>query len=578
MSVDLGELLVAHQKLTDADLQRAKRVQEGAGEALDTLLLKLGLISERDLAEALTAQLNLPLVRPADYPETPATNGTLSPRFLKDARVIPLADDEQGLTVAMANPTDDYVLSALRLATGKTILPQVGIPSELEAVFERLYGSGRSAMGQIVDSIGLADDLTDEEQIQHLKDLASEAPVIRLVNLMIARAVESRASDIHIEPFENRLKVRYRVDGVLREVESPPSRLSAAVISRIKIMAKLNIAERRLPQDGRIQLRAHGKEIDLRVSTVPTLWGESVVMRILDKASVVLDFPALGFSPRTLERFLHILMMPHGIIVVTGPTGSGKTTTLYTALQTLNTPERKILTVEDPVEYQLEGINQIQVKAQINLTFANALRSIVRQDPDVIMIGEMRDLETAGIAVQSALTGHMVLSTLHTNDAAGGITRLMDMGVDDYLLTSTINGILAQRLVRLLCTHCRQPYEALPELVEEMRLRRFVEAPLTPGPSPTRGEGSGITLYKAVGCELCGGTGYRGRAAIMEFLTMTDTLRRLILKHADATVLQAEAQQEGMDTMYEDGLRKAVAGVTTLEEVLRVTTQQEQEA
>ncbi|MDQ5908841.1 MAG: ral secretion pathway protein [Pseudomonadota bacterium] len=569
MSVDLGELLVAHQKLTDADLQRAKRVQEGAGEALDTLLLKLGLISERDLAEALTAQLNLPLVRPADYPETPATNGALSPRFLKDARVIPLADDEQGLTVAMANPTDEYVLSALRLATGKTILPQVGIPSELEAVFERLYGSGRSAMGQIVDSIGLADDLTDEEQIQHLKDLASEAPVIRLVNLMIARAVESRASDIHIEPFENRLKVRYRVDGVLREVESPPSRLSAAVISRIKIMAKLNIAERRLPQDGRIQLRAHGKEIDLRVSTVPTLWGESVVMRILDKASVVLDFPTLGFSPRTLERFLHILMMPHGIIVVTGPTGSGKTTTLYTALQTLNTPERKILTVEDPVEYQLEGINQIQVKAQINLTFANALRSIVRQDPDVIMIGEMRDLETAGIAVQSALTGHMVLSTLHTNDAAGGITRLMDMGVDDYLLTSTINGILAQRLVRLLCPHCRQPYEALPELVEEMRLRRFVE---------TGSEGNGITLYKAVGCELCGGTGYRGRAAIMEFLTMTDTLRRLVLKHADATVLQAEAQQEGMDTMYEDGLRKAVAGVTTLEEVLRVTTQQEQEA
>ncbi|MCB1765595.1 MAG: Flp pilus assembly complex ATPase component TadA, partial [Candidatus Competibacteraceae bacterium] len=377
-----------------------------------------------------------------------------------------------------------------------------------------------------------------------------------------------RASDIHIEPFENRLKVRYRVDGVLREVESPPSRLSAAVISRIKIMAKLNIAERRLPQDGRIQLRAQGKEIDLRVSTVPTLWGESVVMRILDKASMVLNFEALGFSPRTLKRFLDVLMMPHGIIVVTGPTGSGKTTTLYTALLTLNTPERKILTVEDPVEYQLEGINQIQVKPQINLTFANALRSIVRQDPDVIMIGEMRDLETAGIAVQSALTGHLVLSTLHTNDAAGGVTRLLDMGVDDYLLTSTINGILAQRLVRLLCLHCREPYPALPELVEEMRLQRFVE---------TEDRGSGITLYKAVGCEQCGGTGYRGRAAIMEFLIMSDPLRRLVLKHADATVLQAEAQKEGMDTLYEDGLRKVVAGHTTIEEVLRVTTQQEQE-
>ena len=565
MSVDLGELLVERQKLADADLQRARRVREGTGEGLDTLLVKLGLVSERDLAEALAAHLNLPLVRPGDYPEIPATNGGVSPRFLKESRVIPLFEDEQGLTVAMSNPTDDYVLAALRLATGKTIVPRVGIPTELEGAFERLYGSGRSAMGQIVDAIGLADNLTDEEQIQHLKDLASEAPVIRLVNLMIARAVESRASDIHIEPFENRLKVRYRVDGVLREVESPPSRLSAAVISRIKIMAKLNIAERRLPQDGRIQLRAQGKEIDLRVSTVPTLWGESVVMRILDKASVVLDFEVLGFGPRTLKRFLDVLHMPHGILLVTGPTGSGKTTTLYTALQTLNTPERKILTVEDPVEYQLEGINQIQAKPQINLTFANALRSIVRQDPDVIMIGEMRDLETAGIAVQSALTGHLVLSTLHTNDSAGSITRLLDMGVDDYLLTSTISGILAQRLVRLLCLNCRQAYPALPELVEEMRLRRFSKTP-------------DITLYKPIGCEQCGGTGYRGRAAIMEFLVMSDPLRRLVLKHADASDLQAEAQREGMDTMYEDGLRKAVAGLTTIEEVLRVTTQQEQEA
>ena len=565
MAVDLGELLVEHQKLADVDLQRARRVRESTGENLDTLLVKLGLVSERDLAEAVAARLDLPLIKPADYPEMPVTNGGISARFLKESRVIPLFEDERGLTVAMANPTDDFVLSALRLATGKSILPRVAIPTELEIAFERLYGSGRSAMGQIVDSIGLADDLTDEEQIQHLKDLASEAPVIRLVNLMIARAVESRASDIHIEPFENRLKVRYRVDGVLREVESPPSRLSAAVISRIKIMAKLNIAERRLPQDGRIQLRAQGKEIDLRVSTVPTLWGESVVMRILDKASVVLDFETLGFSPRTLGRFLEILHMPHGIILVTGPTGSGKTTTLYTALQTINTPERKILTVEDPVEYQLEGVNQIQVKPQINLTFANALRAIVRQDPDVIMIGEMRDLETAGIAVQSALTGHLVLSTLHTNDAAGSVTRLLDMGVEDYLLTSTINGILAQRLVRLLCTRCRQPYPALPELVEEMRLHRFAD---------TRD----ITLFKPVGCEHCGGTGYRGRAAIMEFLVMSDPLRRLVLKHADAGDLQDTAQKEGMDTMYEDGLRKAVAGLTTIEEVLRVTTQQEQEA
>ncbi len=563
MTVDLGELLVAHQKLTPVDLQRARRVQEGSGELLDTLLVKLGLVSERDFAEALAAQLDLPLLKPIDYPEEAAvTNGSVSPRFLKEARVVPIAEDEQSLVVAMVNPTDDYVITALQLATGKRISPRVGVASELEAAFERLYGSGRSAMGQIVDSIGLADELTDEEQIQHLKDLASEAPVIRLVSLTIARAVESRASDIHIEPFENRLKIRYRIDGVLLEVESPPARLSAAVISRIKIMAKLNIAERRLPQDGRIQLRAQGKEIDLRVSTVPTLYGESVVMRILDKASVVLDFELLGFEPKMLKRFLDVLMLPHGILLVTGPTGSGKTTTLYTALQALNTPERKILTVEDPIEYQLEGINQIQVKPQIDLNFANALRAIVRQDPDVIMIGEMRDLETGGIAVQSALTGHLVLSTLHTNDAAGSITRLLDMGLDDYLLTSTVSGILAQRLVRLLCTACREPYLALPELVRELRLHRFTD-------------GGDVTLYKPVGCEQCGGTGYRGRAAIMEFLVMSDPIRRLVLKHADAGELQEVAQREGMDTMYEDGLRKAVAGKTTIEEVLRVTTQQE---
>jgi general secretion pathway protein E len=445
------------------------------------------------------------------------------------------------------------------MASGKRVLPRVGIPSEIEMAYERLYGTNRSAMGQIVESIDMTESGgANEDDIEHLKDLASEAPVIRLVNLMITRAVEGRASDIHTEPFENRLKIRYRIDGVLVEVESPPSRLSAAIISRIKIMAKLNIAERRLPQDGRIQLRVQGKEIDLRVSTTPTMHGESVVMRILDKANVVLDFGALGFSPDMLERFTKVLNMPHGIILVTGPTGSGKTTTLYTALQKINTPERKILTVEDPVEYQLEGVNQIQVKPQIDLTFANALRSIVRQDPDVIMIGEMRDLETAKIAVQSALTGHLVLSTVHTNDAAGGITRLLDMGVDDYLLTSTVNGILAQRLVRVLCPKCREPYRALPEMVRELKLNRFTDA-------------RDIQLYKPVGCDHCGGIGYKGRAAIMEFMVVTDRIRAQILKHSDAGDIEVTAREEGMYTMYEDGLRKVLNGMTTLEEVLRVT-------
>ena len=413
-------------------------------------------------------------------------------------------------------------------------------------------------MGQIVDNIATRDEDQEFGDIEHLKDLASEAPVIRLVNLVINHALERRASDIHIEPFENRLIVRYRIDGVLHETESPPRRLSAAVISRIKIMANLDIAERRLPQDGRIKLRVQGKEIDLRVSTVPTMHGESVVMRILDKGGVSLNFAALGFDDANLKVFLDLLAQPHGVLLVTGPTGSGKTTTLYTALDRLNQPDIKILTVEDPVEYQMPGINQIQVKPQIELTFANALRSIVRQDPDVIMIGEIRDLETAQIAVQSALTGHLVLSTLHTNDAASSINRLLDMGVDDYLLTSTVVGIQAQRLVRRLCTHCKTPYHPVPEVVLQMGLRRFT----------TDAE---VTLYHAVGCEHCGQTGYFGRECIMEVLPITDALRTLVMRHATSSEMRAAAVEAGMETMYENGLKKAVQGVSTIEEVLRVT-------
>ena len=395
------------------------------------------------------------------------------------------------------------------------------------------------------------------DDVEHLRDLASEAPVIRLVNLIIQRAVELRASDIHIEPFENRLKVRYRIDGVLEEGESPPQNLTAAVISRIKIMAKLNIAERRLPQDGRIMLRVQGKELDLRVSTIPTAHGESVVMRLLDRETVVLDFHRLGFTDAFLPQFQQVLAQPHGILLVTGPTGSGKTTTLYTALSKLNTNDVKIITVEDPVEYQIEGINQIQAKPQIGLDFANALRSIVRQDPDIIMIGEMRDLETAKIAIQSALTGHLVLSTLHTNNAAGGITRLLDMGVEDYLLTSTVNGILAQRLVRRLePTHAEQ-YPASPEEIEKFGLRRWQPS----------GE---VFLYRPRPSALAP-TGYLGRTTIMEFLVMNDELRRAVMRHAGMGELEKLAREAGMRTMYEDGIGKALAGLTTIEEVLRVS-------
>jgi general secretion pathway protein E len=555
----LGEILIARGKLDAAGLDRALRVQQDSNERIGALLVTLGVCAQRDVTEALAAQLGLPLVDASGYPEFPILEERISPRFLREARALPVREDENELALAMADPTDAYTIGAFRMVTGREVKPLVAIPGELEAALERLYGAGRSAVGQIVGDVEQrGDDLAFDADVQQLKDLAAEAPVIRLVSLIITNALEARASDIHIEPFESRLAVRYRIDGVLHEVESPPRRFSAAVISRVKIMASLDIAERRLPQDGRIRLRVHGKEIDLRVSTVPTMHGESVVMRILDKGGVALDFKRLGFEDATLKAFRDVLMEPHGILLVTGPTGSGKTTTLYTALEQLNQPDVKILTVEDPVEYQMPGINQIQVKPQIDLTFANALRSIVRQDPDVIMIGEIRDIETAEIAVQSALTGHLVLSTIHTNDAASTVNRLLDMGVEDYLLTSTVIGILAQRLVRTLCEHCKEPYAALPELVDELGLARFSDA-------------KQITLFHPKGCPQCAQTGYQGRICILEMLPMSDPLRSLVMKHATSTELRSEAMREGMVTMYEDGLRKAVRGVTTFEEVLRVT-------
>lgn len=552
----LSELMVERGRLRESDLHKAQRLfAEGGGGFLD-LMIRLGLVSEKDVAESVSELMDLPLLVAAEYPDVPPTDVDVTTRFLKEHHIVPVGEGNGVLKVIMANPQDDFCLNALAMATGRSIEPAVGIRSEIDDAIERYYGGGRSAMGQIVEN--LSDEaVANEDDVEQLRDLASEAPVIRLVNLIMQRAVEARASDIHIEPFENRLKVRYRIDGVLQEMEAPPASSTAAVISRIKIMAKLNIAERRLPQDGRIPLRVLGKELDLRVSTVPTSYGESVVMRILDRESVVLNFDALGFRQPMYNTFLDVLAKPHGIMLVTGPTGSGKTTTLYTALSRINTPERKIITVEDPVEYQLEGVNQIQVKPSIGLDFSGALRSIVRQDPDVIMIGEMRDLETAKIAIQSALTGHLVLSTIHTNDAAGGVTRLLDMGVDDYLLVSTVNGILAQRLVRKLDDSSKQAYTPLPEAVDELELRKYA------------GD-SDIQLYRAVPNEI-NPNGYRGRLAILEFLVMSDPLRRLVMRRADAGEIQDLARSEGMQTMYEDGLMKCLAGETTPEEVLRVT-------
>jgi general secretion pathway protein E len=553
---EVSQYLLDSGRLRKSDLKRAEAYREQNGGDLVTLMVRLGLVSERDVAEAESNLLDMPMVSTGDLPDEPPDLESVSLRFLKQNMLLPIEMTDNTLVVVMANPRDRFSLKALAMASGREVEPRVGIASEIENGIEKLFGGGRSAMGQIVDSLG-GEGEDELEDVEHLRDLASEAPVIRLVNLILQRAVEARASDIHIEPFENRLKVRYRIDGVLQEVEAPPASSTAAVISRIKIMAKLNIAERRLPQDGRIMHRVQGKELDLRVSTVPTSHGESVVMRILDRESIVLDFDSLGFDADLKEKFARVLEMPHGIILVTGPTGSGKTTTLYTALSQINTPERKIITVEDPVEYQLEGINQIQAKSSIGLDFAHALRSIVRQDPDVIMIGEMRDLETARIAIQSALTGHLVLSTVHTNDAASGITRMLDMGVEDYLLTSTVNAILAQRLVRTLHPDHREAHRLLPEVASELGFTRLVEQ-------------DEYTVYRPLPTAENPG-GYLGRTSIMELLPVSDSLRRLVMQHATAGELQKLAVAEGMRTMYQDGLLKCLRGVTSVEEVLRVT-------
>ncbi|MGH6933804.1 MAG: type II secretion system ATPase GspE [Dongiaceae bacterium] len=550
----VGDRLIARGRLDARAFERAVRVRATSQDSLLRLLPKLGLVSDRDLAEALAEQLGLALATQRDYPALPVIEDGISPRFLREYRVLPIAESDQGLVLAMADPTDQYALDAMRLITGREIAARVAVPAELEAAIERLYGRTQESLAA---EVGEEDD-SIEFDVERLKDLASEAPVIRLVNNLITKAVESRASDIHIEQFENSIRVRYRIDGALRDMEPPANRLRAAIVSRIKIMARLNIADRRLPQDGRIKLTIRGIPIDLRVGIVPTMHGESVVLRILNRDTVKLDFAALGIAGSNLDTFVKVLERPHGILLVTGPTGSGKTTTLYASLVRLNTADKKILTVEDPIEYQLDGINQVQVKQNIGLNFAHVLRSMLRHDPDIIMVGEIRDAETAEIAVQAALTGHLVLSTLHTNNAASSITRLLDMGVEDYLLTSTVNGIIGQRLVRTLCPHCRAPAPALPEMVAQLGLRRYSAAPE-------------IILHQPRGCDECHGAGFFGRTSIFETMVMSDEIRRLVLRHAEANELQRAAVAEGMRTMYDDGMLKAIAGETTVEEVLRVT-------
>ena len=551
----LGELLITAGKLNERDLQNALQAQQELGGYLGQVLVQLGVVAEADLMPVLARQLAMPLISadqfPAVLPEVPG----LQAHFAEAQCICPLSIQDGVLHVAMAAPQDAFVCKALHLSTGLEIAPALA----LEADIRKAWAEAAQEHASEADS-DWSDQAGGSDFVEHLKDLASEAPVIRLVSSIISRAIELQASDIHLEPFENGLQVRYRMDGVIHASEVLPPRLSAAVGSRVKLLAHLDIAERRLPQDGRIKTRAKGRELDLRVSTAPTVHGESIVMRVLDRASVRLSLESMGFSADTLAQFQTLLQKPHGILLVTGPTGSGKTTTLYAALSKIDAVANKIITVEDPVEYQLDGVNQIQVHAQINLTFANALRSILRQDPDIIMIGEMRDSETAQIAVQSALTGHLVLSTLHTNTAAGAITRMRDMGVESYLITSSVNGVLAQRLVRTLCAACKQPDPVAASAAQGSGLLRFQQP--------------GQPIYRAVGCEHCRDTGYKGRTAIHELLLLDERLRHAIIQGEDANALHALGARNGMLSLYEDGLRKVAAGVTTLEEVLRVTQDQ----
>jgi general secretion pathway protein E len=540
----LGEILIERKLISDEDLERALELQKERGDKIGKTLVDMGFVAMRDVLAALADQLGVPLVAIEGPPSVSTETEALSPRFLRQSRCLPVGRDDHTVTLAMADPLDVETIAAVRNCTGLKISTVLAAEQEILDAIDKYYG--QSARGE---TDLLADGSEASEDLEHLRDMASEAPVIRQVNAIIAQAVEKRASDIHLEPFEKEFRIRYRVDGILYNQDPPPREMKAAMISRVKLMAKLNIAERRLPQDGRIKIKTLGREVDLRVSTLPTLYGESVVMRLLDRsAGDFYDLGRLGFDKHMFSRMEHFTSMPHGIFLVTGPTGSGKSTTLYSALKRINLSDKKIITIEDPVEYQMDGINQIHVNTQIGLTFASGLRHIVRQDPDVIMVGEIRDRETADIAIRSSLTGHFVYSTLHTNDAPSAVTRLTDMGVENYLISSSLVAVLAQRLVRLICDRCKAP--------DGTRI-----AP----------DGETVPCFRGRGCETCFGSGYTGRVGIFELMELNDEIRKQIMRGDDALAITAVARRNGMRSLREDGWLKISRGLTTPDEVMRVT-------
>lgn len=558
----LGDLLIEQKVINYAQLQEALRVQNQTGDRLGRVLVSLGFVTEQDIANVLEIQLGITHVKLGNYVLSPATMELIPETLIRQHRVVPIKKEDNRLTVAMVDPLNVVVLDDLHIATGCEIEPVLAAEREINSAIQKFFGFQdlmEKAIKEFEVMPAIETPVFDLDEIPDV--VADEAPTVRIVNSVIQEAIKQRASDIHIEPHANEVRIRYRVDGLLREVMTLPRQSLPSVVSRIKIMADMDIAEKRVPLDGRIQVKNAQKNIDLRVSTLPTLFGEKVVIRVLDKNSVLLKLEDLGMSPDVLEIYRKIIYRPYGMILITGPTGSGKTTTLYSTLSEISSREKNIITVEDPVEYVLDQINQIRVNKKAGLTFATGLRAIMRQDPDVIMVGEIRDRETADIAIRSATTGHLVFSTLHTNDAAGALPRLVDMGVEPFLVASSVIAVMSQRLVRVICPACKETYELPNHSLE----RRFLNIP----------DGVPITLYRGRGCDHCGQSGFRGRIAIQELLPVTRVQRSLIHNKVSADEILASALDQGMVTMKQDGAQKALVGVTTVGEVMRVAMTEE---
>ncbi len=556
----LGSILEEQGRLSPEVLEEALEAQKGNGERLGQILIQQKNITEAELLEAIAVQLDLEVLdRITDEQLSFELVEQLPIQYLKSSLIFPFQTEDGTLRVAVNDPLNLEILDDLRILYGKEeVLPVLSTSREIISAINRTYGQANDTAEQIIQDLDQEEGeslFAEIEEGADLLDETSEAPIIKLVNQIFSQAVKSGASDIHIEPYQQNIQVRLRLDGVLHNILSSPRRLHAAIVSRIKVMARLNIAEKRLPQDGRMDVKIGERQVDVRVSSIPTAFGERVVLRLLEKTGKLLSLAEIGFSQEALDEMTRLIKIPYGIILVTGPTGSGKTTTLYASLNYINSPDKNILTIEDPIEYQLDGIGQMQVNPKINLSFAGGLRSMVRQDPDVILVGEIRDLETAEIAIQASLTGHLVFSTLHTNDAASAITRVVDMGIEPFLVTSSVQAIIAQRLIRLLCPRCKEPFQPDEGQLAEMGL----------------GEDAEITIYRPVGCQQCLETGYRGRIGIFEFLSMTEAIKTLVLKTTDANQIRQVGVGQGMLTLRDDGIRKVLEGRTTLSEILRVT-------